>query len=147
MIVIQTLTFRDTGLLELRHVVQSPNKRMIQGSIWLLRAILVYCWNSIGTQVTKFSLVRYPFRLWMITSPRSVWRLQTIYWRLLFKKRVCFIIPIKFPTPYPLPHWKPSYSLIYIKVSYYLWLFLLYFCGIGRYFYISSLYTWFVQPF
>ena len=46
--------------------------RIIRGSSWLLRLILVYCWNSTGTQVTKLSLVRYPFRLLMITSPQDV---------------------------------------------------------------------------
>ena len=50
----------------------TPNTRKIWGSSWLLRARLVYCWNSTGTKVTKFSLLSYPFRLWMITSPQSM---------------------------------------------------------------------------
>ena len=53
-------------------VVWALNRRFIQGSIWLLLVRLVYSWKSTGTLVTKFSLVRYPSFLWMITSPQAV---------------------------------------------------------------------------
>ena len=48
------------------------NTRTIRGSFWFLMASLFYCWNATSTQVSKFSLMRYPFCLWMITSHRVV---------------------------------------------------------------------------
>ena len=59
-----------------------------------VRERLVYCWNLTGTQVTEFSLVRYPFRTWVITSPRSVAFTETRS-KTSHQKRLCFFIHIK----------------------------------------------------